>query len=133
MTEQASISFQDQPKPRGREDRPWGWFEPLSSGAGYQVKRLHVNPLKRLSLQWHRHRDEQWVVARGTARVVVGEKAYNVGRGQSVSVPRTTSHRIENISSVEPLEIIEVQCGEYLGEDDIVRTEDDFGRATSST
>ncbi len=130
MTEQSEVTFTQATRPRGREERPWGWFEPITSGAGYQVKRLHVNPEKRLSLQWHRHRDEQWVVARGTARVVVGDKTYNVGRGQSVSVPRTTPHRIENISAIEPLEIIEVQCGDYLGEDDIVRLEDDFGRAT---
>jgi mannose-6-phosphate isomerase-like protein (cupin superfamily) len=116
-------------RPGGRVDRPWGSFEPLASGAGYQVKRLIVHPGRRLSLQWHRHRDEQWVVARGTARVTVGEKTYNLGRGQSTGVPRTIVHRIENLSSVEPLEIIEVQTGDYLGDDDIVRIEDDFGRA----
>lgn len=93
------------------------------------MKRLIIHPGRRLSLQWHRHRDEQWVVARGSARVTVGEKTYNLGRGQSASVPRTIVHRVENLSSVEPLEVIEVQTGDYLGEDDIVRIEDDFGRA----
>lgn len=116
-----------------REDRPWGSFEVLSSGPGFQVKRLTVKPLKRLSLQWHRHRDEQWVVARGTARVNVDGVEHTMGRGQSMSVPRTVTHRIENISSVDPLEIIEVQTGDYLGEDDIVRLEDDFGRVDQET
>jgi mannose-6-phosphate isomerase-like protein (cupin superfamily) len=128
LTEQLEVTFQGGRSPE-RDERPWGWFEVLASGAGYQVKRLQVSPLKRLSLQWHRHRDEQWAVARGTARVTVGDRTYNLGRGQLAVVPRTTVHRIENISSVEPLEIIEVQTGDYLGEDDIVRVEDDFGRA----
>jgi len=88
-----------------------------------------VTAEKRLSLQWHRHRDETWVVARGTARVTVGEEQHTLGRGESIFVARNVHHRIENISSVEPLEIIEIQTGDYLGEDDIVRVEDDFGRA----
>lgn len=112
-----------------KEQRPWGSFEILASGPGFQVKRLTVKPLMRLSLQWHRHRDEHWVVARGTARVQVDGVEHTLGRGQSMDVPRTVPHRIENISSVDPLEIIEVQTGDYLGEDDIVRVEDDFGRA----
>jgi mannose-6-phosphate isomerase-like protein (cupin superfamily) len=111
-----------------KESRPWGSFEVLANGPGFQVKRLTVKPLKRLSLQWHRHRDESWVVARGTAKVTVDGKEQTLGRGQAMNVPRTITHRIENISSVDPLEIIEVQTGDYLGEDDIVRIEDDFGR-----
>ena len=79
-------------------------------------------------MQWHRHRDEQWAVARGAARIVVGEVEQTLGRGQSMWVPRTVVHRIENISRIEPLEIIEVQTGDYLGEDDVVRVEDDYGR-----
>ncbi len=129
MTQQADISFAAVPAGSRRESRPWGWFETLATGAGYRVKRLHVEPEKRLSLQWHRHRDEQWVVSRGAARVTVGERTVNLGRGQSASVPRTVLHRIANLSSIEPLEMIEVQTGDYLGEDDIVRVEDDFGRA----
>jgi len=112
-----------------RENRPWGSYEVLTSGPGFQAKRLTVKPQKRLSLQWHRHRDEHWVVARGTARVEVDGKEHTLGRGQSMDVPRTITHRIENISSVDPLEIIELQTGDYLGEDDIVRVQDDFGRA----
>ncbi len=111
-----------------RETRPWGSYEILTSGPGFQTKRLTVTAEKRLSLQWHRHRDETWVVARGTARVTVGEEQHTLGRGESMFVARNVHHRIENISSVEPLEIIEIQTGDYLGEDDIVRVEDDFGR-----
>ena len=112
-----------------RETRPWGSYEIMTSGPGFQTKRLTVTAEKRLSLQWHRHRDETWVVARGTARVTVGEEQHTLGRGESIFVARNVHHRIENISSVEPLEIIEIQTGDYLGEDDIVRVEDDFGRA----
>ncbi|MBT3555265.1 MAG: phosphomannose isomerase type II C-terminal cupin domain [Chloroflexi bacterium] len=112
-----------------REIRPWGSYEILTNGPGFQAKRLTVKVEKRLSLQWHRHRDETWVVARGTARVTVGEEQSTLGRGESMFVARNIHHRIENISSVEPLEIIEIQTGDYLGEDDIVRVEDDFGRA----
>jgi mannose-6-phosphate isomerase-like protein (cupin superfamily) len=128
MPEAESISFTTASK-KTREQRPWGSFEVLANGPGFQAKRLTVKPLMRLSLQWHRHRDEHWVVARGTAKVVVDGKEHTLGRGQAMNVPRTITHRIENISSVDPLEIIEVQTGDYLAEDDIVRIEDDFGRA----
>ena len=128
MTGKEPIEFESD-APKKREDRPWGSYEVLTSGPGFQAKRLTVKPEKRLSLQWHRHRDEHWVVARGTAKVLVDGKEHTLGRGQSMDVPRTVEHRIENISSVDPLEIIEVQTGDYLGEDDIVRVEDDFGRA----
>ncbi|MDP6055510.1 MAG: phosphomannose isomerase type II C-terminal cupin domain [Dehalococcoidia bacterium] len=111
-----------------REKRPWGSYEVLTSGPGFQAKRLTVNAESRLSLQWHRHRDETWVVARGTAQVTVGEEQHTLGRGETMFVARNIHHRIENISSVEALEIIEIQTGDYLGEDDIVRVEDDFGR-----
>ena len=127
LTSQSEITFE--PSNKKRESRPWGSYEILVSGSGFQTKRLTVKTESRLSLQWHRHRDETWVVARGTAKVILGEEEHTLGRGQSMFVPRNTYHRIENISSVEPLEIIEVQTGDYLGEDDIVRLEDDFGRA----
>ena len=87
-----------------------------------------IRDSSRLSLQWHRHRDETWVVARGTAKVIIDDSEITLGRGESAFVERNCHHRIENISSVEPLEIIEVQSGDYLGEDDIVRLEDDYGR-----
>ncbi len=129
MTQRREVQF-DAQRRRGRErvERPWGSFETLTAGPGFQVKRITVNPQQRISLQWHRHRDECWAVARGAARVVVGKEEHTLGRGQSIFVSRTTLHRIENISRVEPLEIIEVQTGDYLGEDDIVRVEDDYGR-----
>ena len=127
MAEQSEIKFEASAKKK-RESRPWGSYEILTSGHGFQVKRLTVKTESRLSLQWHRHRDETWVVARGTAKVTVGDEEFTLGRGQSVFVPRNVHHRIENISSVEPLEIIEIQTGDYLGEDDIVRVEDDYGR-----
>lgn len=127
LTEQSEIKFEASGKKK-RETRPWGSYEVLTSGPGFQSKRITVKTESRLSLQWHRHRDETWVVARGTAKVTVGDEEKTLGRGQSVYVARNVHHRIENISSVEPLEIIEVQTGDYLGEDDIVRIEDDFGR-----
>ena len=111
-----------------REDRPWGSYEVLTRGPGFQVKRLSVKPECRLSYQWHRHRAETWTVARGIAKVTINGENQMLGPSQSVHVPRTHKHRIENPSSVEPLEIIEVQTGDYLGEDDIVREADDFGR-----
>ena len=126
MTNQSEVTFE--PSKKKRESRPWGSYEILVSGPGFQIKRITVKAEFRLSLQWHRHRDETWVVARGTAKVTDGEEEHILGRGQSMFVPRNTHHRIENISSVESLEIIEVQTGDYLGEDDIVRVEDDFGR-----
>ncbi len=112
-----------------REDRPWGSYEVLTSGPGFQVKRLSVKPECRLSYQWHRHRAETWTVARGIAKVTINGEDQMLGPSQSVHVPRTHKHRITNPSSVEPLEIIEVQTGDYLGEDDIERIDDDFGRA----
>ena len=124
----SEVKFETATKKK-RETRPWGSYEIMTSGPGFQTKRLTVTAEKRLSLQWHRHRDETWVVARGTARVTVGEEQHTLGRGESIFVARNVHHRIENISSVEPLEIIEIQTGDYLGEDDIVRVEDDFGRA----
>ena len=111
-----------------REDRPWGSYEVLTRGPGFQVKRLSVKPECRLSYQWHRHRAETWTVARGIAKVTINDEDQMLGPSQSIHVPRTHKHRIENPSSVEPLEIIEVQTGDYLGEDDIERIDDDFGR-----
>ena len=109
-------------------ERPWGTYEIITKGNGFQVKRLIINPDSRLSLQWHRHRDETWVIVRGVAEIEVNKNKKNLGRGENVFVARTITHRIKNISVVEPLEIIEVQTGDYLGEDDIERLEDDYGR-----
>jgi mannose-1-phosphate guanylyltransferase/mannose-6-phosphate isomerase len=108
--------------------RPWGSFHVLENGDGYKVKRLVVNPGEMLSLQTHRHRSEHWVVVRGTARVTIGDAERTLTTGATAFVPQSAAHRIANPGE-EPLEIIEVQRGDYLGEDDIVRHEDVYGRA----
>ncbi len=107
--------------------RPWGCYESLSAGDRFQVKRIVVNPGKVLSLQFHHHRSEHWVVVRGTARITVGDEARLLGEDQSTYIPLGSVHRLENPGRI-PLEIIEVQTGAYLGEDDIVRLHDSYGR-----
>ena len=108
--------------------RPWGKFDAIASGERYQVKRITVDPGARLSLQLHHHRAEHWIVVSGTARVTQGDKVHLVGENQSVYIPLGQRHALENPGKV-PLELIEVQSGAYLGEDDIVRFEDSYGRA----
>lgn len=107
--------------------RPWGTYTVLEEGRGYKVKRVSVNPGGRLSLQLHRQRSEHWVVIAGTARVTCGRRVFELTVGQSMAIPQETPHRLENPGSVQ-LHIIEVQNGPYLGEDDIVRLQDDYGR-----
>jgi mannose-1-phosphate guanylyltransferase/mannose-6-phosphate isomerase len=107
--------------------RPWGYYKVLESGPRYKVKRILVDPQQTLSLQMHYHRSEHWVVVKGTAKVTIGDTVQMVHENQSVYVPKGTTHRMENPGKV-PLELIEVQVGEYLGEDDIVRFEDVYGR-----
>lgn len=109
--------------------RPWGVFDAIGSGPRYQVKKIVVNPGARLSLQKHRYRAEHWVVVRGTALVTNGNDSYLVAENQSTYIPIGQVHSLENPGAV-PLEVIEVQSGSYLGEDDIVRLEDLYGRAT---
>jgi len=108
--------------------RPWGYFETLSVGPRFQVKLLHVDPGGKLSLQMHHHRSEHWVVVQGTARVVVGDSEQLVRENESVYIVATQWHRLENPGKV-PLQLIEVQIGTYLGEDDIVRSDDVYNRA----
>lgn len=115
-----------------RNHRPWGYFETLSLGGRFQVKLLHVKPGGKLSMQMHHHRSEHWVVVRGTARVSIGEEEKLVQENESVYITATHWHRLENPGKV-PLELIEVQIGSYLGEDDIVRTEDVYHRAPDET
>lgn len=110
------------------ELRPWGSFTILEEGKGYKIKRIEVKPGHRLSLQMHHHRSEHWIVVAGTAKVECGEEAIILSSNQSTYVPQCTSHRLEN-PGVIPLVLIEVQNGEYLGEDDIVRFQDDYSRA----
>ena len=108
--------------------RPWGSYESLIVGEGFQVKRIVVNPGQRLSLQMHHHRAEHWVVVRGTAEVVNGEETMLLTEDQSTYIPIGAKHRLSNPGKY-PLELIEVQSGSYLGEDDIVRFEDVYGRS----
>jgi len=110
------------------ELRPWGSFTVLEEGRGYKIKRIEVKPGHRLSLQMHHHRSEHWIVVSGTARVTCNEKDTLLSSNQSTYVPPCSSHRLEN-PGVLPLILIEVQNGEYLGEDDIVRFQDDYARA----
>lgn len=107
--------------------RPWGAYTVLENGERYKIKRIEVNPGAKLSYQMHRHRSEHWVVVAGTARVTNGEKVYDVHPNESTFIPLSTKHRLENLGKV-PLQIIEVQNGEYLEEDDIVRFDDDYKR-----
>ncbi len=107
--------------------KPWGSYTVLEEGEGYKVKRLTVLPGKRLSLQMHHHRSELWVVVRGTAKVTVDDREFLLRKGESTFIPMGSRHRLENPGKIT-LEVIEVQIGEYLGEDDIVRFSDDFGR-----
>ena len=108
--------------------RPWGSYTLLEHGPGFKIKIIEVKPGARLSLQMHHHRSEHWVVISGTATVTRGEEVFNVHVNESTFIPPSTVHRLENPGMI-PLKIIEVQNGEYLEEDDIVRTEDDYARS----
>ena len=108
--------------------RPWGWYDGIDEGPRHQVKRILVKPGASLSLQMHHHRAEHWIVVSGTAEVTIGEKVILLTENQSTYIPLGQTHRLANPGKV-PLEIIEVQSGSYLGEDDIVRFEDTYGRA----
>lgn len=111
--------------------RPWGVYDCIDNGARYQVKRITVNPGAKLSVQMHHHRAEHWIVVSGTAQVTNGERTYLVTENQSTYIPIGQVHALEN-PGVIPLELIEVQSGSYLGEDDIVRYEDKYGRVKPS-
>ena len=108
-------------------NRPWGSYTVLEEGDSYKIKRLSISPGSKLSLQLHHHRSEHWVVVSGTARVTNGDRVYDVHTNESTYIPMSTQHRLENQGKI-PLQIIEVQNGEYLEEDDIVRLEDDYNR-----
>ena len=110
-----------------KDYRPWGWFESLSLGERFQVKRICVKPGASLSLQSHKHRSEHWVVVEGTAKVTIDEDVKLVTEGQSVYVPLGAVHRLENPGEL-PMELIEIQIGTYLGEDDIIRYDDVYAR-----
>lgn len=110
--------------------RPWGTFTVLDEGKDFKVKRIEVLPGKRLSYQKHSHRAEHWVVVQGTAKVTLDDREIVVRPGQSIDIAIGAAHRVENPGE-ETLLFIEVQRGAYLGEDDIVRLQDDFGRTGS--
>ena len=110
-----------------KEERPWGWFEILLEEDDVKVKRILVNANKRLSLQSHKHRSENWTVVQGEALITLDSESNKYRRADSVFIPSGTKHRIENIGKGDVV-FIEVQTGSYLGEDDIVRYEDDFNR-----
>ena len=107
--------------------RPWGSFESVEQGERYQVKRIKVKPGERLSLQMHHHRAEHWIVVRGTAQVTRGDESFTLSENESTYIPLGVKHRLINPGKLD-LELIEVQVGAYLGEDDIVRFEDLYGR-----
>ncbi len=110
-----------------RTERPWGWYESITEHPGYKVKRIGVHPGARLSLQKHAQRAEHWTVVRGAGRVTVDTQEFDLRVGEHCDIAIGQVHRLANLTS-EPLEIVEVQFGDYLDEDDIVRLQDDFGR-----
>ncbi len=109
--------------------RPWGTFTVLDEGENFKVKRIEVLPGKRLSYQKHAQRAEHWFVVQGTAKVTLDDREINVSAGEAIDIAVGSAHRVENPSE-ELLVFVEVQRGSYLGEDDIVRLQDDFGRTT---
>ncbi|MAM79850.1 MAG: mannose-1-phosphate guanylyltransferase/mannose-6-phosphate isomerase, partial [Gammaproteobacteria bacterium] len=125
--------LQSQQRPEGtlhrRVSRPWGSYESLDIGTQFQVKRIDVKPKASLSLQLHHKRAEHWVVVQGTATVTRGDKTFELHKNESTYIPIKTKHRLQNLTD-EPLEIIEVQSGDYLGEDDIERFDDLYGRGS---
>ncbi len=119
-------------RPLESERRPWGSFHTLEEGPGYKIKRLVILPDSRLSLQKHRHRAEHWVVVSGRPTVVRGRQTVTLRPHQCTVIPRGAWHRIENRGRTAVI-VIEVQHGAYLGEDDIIRKQDDYGRAENVT
>ena len=108
--------------------RPWGYYNSIDCGEGFQVKRISVNPGAKLSLQKHKNRAEHWVIVKGIALITCGEKVFRLQENESTYIPKGEIHRLEN-DEATPLEIIEIQTGDYLGEDDIIRLEDDYKRS----
>ena len=110
-----------------RSTRPWGWYETVSEGTGHKIKRIGVHPGQQISLQRHHQRAEHWVVVQGTAQVTLGERVFELPLGGHCDIALGQVHRLANRTAL-PLEIVEVQFGSYLGEDDIERLQDDYGR-----
>ena len=110
-----------------RTERPWGWYETISEVPGNKIKRIGVHPGQQLSLQKHHQRAEHWVVTTGTARVTLDDRQFDLQPGEYCDIAIGQVHRLANLTN-GPLEIVEVQFGSYLGENDIVRLQDDYGR-----
>ena len=130
VTQEATTNLSESLTQKGiaaTEIRPWGSFTTLEEGKGYKIKRIEVNPGHRLSLQMHHHRSEHWIVVSGTAKVTCGDEEKILSSNQSTYVPQCTNHRLENPGVIK-LVLIEVQNGQYLGEDDIIRFQDDYSR-----
>jgi len=120
-------SKRDEQTTHRKVHRPWGWYDCIDTAQRFKVKRIQVKPGASLSLQMHHHRAEHWIVVQGTAEVTCGDKVSLLSENQSTYIPLGVTHRLANPGTI-PLEIIEVQSGSYLGEDDIIRFEDSYGR-----
>jgi len=128
VVEQLRVRQHESVKVHRTVARPWGTYTVLEEGPGFKIKRIVVKPGQSLSLQMHHHRSEHWVVVNGTARVTNGEQVMFVRKNESTYIPAGNKHRLENPGMLD-LVMIEVQSGDYLGEDDIVRFQDNYGRA----
>ncbi len=131
IVSQLTVRGRDEHALHRKTHRPWGWYDSIDEGGRFKVKRIQVKPKASLSLQKHHHRAEHWVVVKGTAEITCGEKKMLLTENQSTYIPLGEVHRLANPGTI-PLEIIEVQSGSYLGEDDIVRFEDSYGRGVTS-
>lgn len=132
VVQKLKSAARDEVASHSRVYRPWGSYESVAGGERFQVKRIVVKPGQKLSLQMHYHRAEHWIVVKGTARVTCGDREFLLGENESTYIPLGHTHRLEN-PGIVPLELIEVQSGSYLGEDDIVRFEDVYGRHDQAT
>lgn len=128
IVNQLTAKGREEPALHRKVYRPWGWYDSIDEGNRFKVKRIQVNPKASLSLQKHHHRAEHWIVVTGTAEITNGDKTILLTENQSTYIPLGETHRLANPGTI-PLEIIEVQSGSYLGEDDIVRFEDNYGRS----
>jgi mannose-6-phosphate isomerase-like protein (cupin superfamily) len=108
-------------------ERPWGYYRTIEQKENYQIKHIRVKPRKRLSLQYHHKRDEHWTIIKGTGSAQLDDQTVELGINDTIFIPKKSKHRMAN-NTDEFVEFIEIQIGDYLGEDDIVRLEDDFGR-----
>jgi mannose-1-phosphate guanylyltransferase/mannose-6-phosphate isomerase len=128
IVQQLEMQKREEKNLHRKVNRPWGWYDSIDEGERFKVKRIMVKPKSSLSLQMHHHRAEHWIVVKGTAEITIGEQNITLTENQSTYIPLGQKHRLTNHSDI-PLEIIEVQSGSYLSEDDIIRFDDVFGRS----